>query len=429
MREGNLMLLIVSFFGVVQLAAAYGCYALARRSHRGLGVASLLGGIGFFLVLPTLNSPFLFLQFLTLLAIGLTCRFALAREKSFLLSGSVASVVALGVLGVLWQNRWAPLRERYPIESLATRLAYEKRHAETHAEATIDAGLAIPSQALVALDEFYERSSASWGARRRTQALQLVHASQVAQFIESEGFGVGRGMRPAISTIELPRDRPLIEMPAGEQTLTASDGTPESAASLPMPLAEIPDQPRLRELHVGALMNFVDPRGFGYVSDREHVVGFESHRFNELPETYNQRWRTYRVELVSLLKHDRPMVYVSKHLPAMSELQNAPVRPLDEFEERGLAILRSGHEIETESTLQGIRMIGAIRAAKQCMVCHTVDHGALLGAFSYEFRPVSPEKAPVEPLPKKPAMSAADQQATSSRKNASRETNPDGTRF
>ena len=29
-------------------------------------------------------------------------------------------------------------------------------------------------------------------------------------------------------------------------------------------------------------------------------------------------------------------------------------------------------------------MLGSLRATKECLQCHRVEHGALLGAFSYE---------------------------------------------
>ena len=134
-------------------------------------------------------------------------------------------------------------------------------------------------------------------------------------------------------------------------------------------------------------MNFANLAGWGYVQDREHVAGFESHRFEDVPVGPDTQWQTIRVELVSLLKHDQPMVYISEYLPAMDELRDAPVRPLDAFEERSLAVLVQGGDIEAEAMSHNVRMLGAIRAADKCLDCHTVEHGALLGAFSYVLLP------------------------------------------
>ena len=51
-------------------------------------------------------------------------------------------------------------------------------------------------------------------------------------------------------------------------------------------------------------------------------------------------WAIRTIELVSLLKHPEPMVYLSDHLPRMDELRGARVRPLDAFERESLPALR-----------------------------------------------------------------------------------------
>jgi hypothetical protein len=160
----------------------------------------------------------------------------------------------------------------------------------------------------------------------------------------------------------------------------------------------------LAGMHLDAQVDFANPYGFGYFADREHVAGFVPHRFSRSPDPFHGHqaprdaklhgsWTTRKVELVSLLKHEQPRVYVSKHLPRMDELRDAPTRPLDAFEQEHLPALHAGEEIRTQDDGDRFRMLGAVRAARQCVTCHAVEHGALLGAFSYEFgfRP------PVEP--------------------------------
>jgi len=67
----------------------------------------------------------------------------------------------------------------------------------------------------------------------------------------------------------------------------------------------------------------------------------------------------------------------------MSELGHATTRPLDKFEERGLAELVRGEDLYIRD-IDGIcYMVGAIRAVKQCQTCHGCERGDLLGAFSY----------------------------------------------
>ena len=92
----------------------------------------------------------------------------------------------------------------------------------------------------------------------------------------------------------------------------------------------------------------------------------------------------HRLELVSLLKHAKPAVYVSRNLPNMEELSDVPTRPLNSFEQAALERLHKGMDVINKASLNKIEMIGSLRASKQCMQCHDVQRGALLGAFSYE---------------------------------------------
>lgn len=130
--------------------------------------------------------------------------------------------------------------------------------------------------------------------------------------------------------------------------------------------------------------------------DRKNVAGFESHQFRTAPfardlqvmgkaaEKGKERWVLRRLELVSLLKFEKPAVYVSDQLPRMEDLQNAPKRGLASFEEKALKSLFEGEDLITEATPNRIRMMGSLRASKQCLECHQGERGALLGGFSYE---------------------------------------------
>ena len=128
------------------------------------------------------------------------------------------------------------------------------------------------------------------------------------------------------------------------------------------------------------------PEGFGYLKDRRHVAGFVSHRFSQVPEPA-RRWRVQTLDLVSLLLHDEPRVYVSDHLPAMGKPHNTPTRPLDRFERFGLETLERGEDLFVSEAEGGLRMLGAVRSVKQCVKCHGGGRGDLLGAFSYTLRP------------------------------------------
>jgi hypothetical protein len=164
-----------------------------------------------------------------------------------------------------------------------------------------------------------------------------------------------------------------------------------------------PENAATGELHQEARRDFLNPEGFGYVRDRDHVAGFVPHAFSDhlrpfSPGELAGRWLTVRVELVSLLKHERPMVYVSEHLPNMTELRQTPVREIDDFELGALERLAGGDDLTTDTQFGRIRAVGSLRAMRQCLECHEVERGALLGAFSYEFLRDPPLRQPKKEL-------------------------------
>lgn len=133
-----------------------------------------------------------------------------------------------------------------------------------------------------------------------------------------------------------------------------------------------------------------------------YVRGFQAHAFQQqphdlIPEGANFRWKLERLELISLLKFETPVAYVSKHLPAMEKLKNVATRSLTAFEEQAITKLHAGDQIVVETAYNEQRMVGSIRAAKKCLECHRVRHGGLLGAFTYRFY-----RDPQLPLPGAP---------------------------
>lgn len=137
----------------------------------------------------------------------------------------------------------------------------------------------------------------------------------------------------------------------------------------------------LQELHLKSILDFANPRGFGLVEDRKKVAGFQPHQFRAVPQA--KQWKVQSVELVSLLMHAGPVVYVSAELPRMDKLGKVPTRPLNTFEAMGLESLQHGEELFVRQTDDGLRMMGALRSITQCVNCHGGERGDLLGAFSY----------------------------------------------
>ncbi len=113
------------------------------------------------------------------------------------------------------------------------------------------------------------------------------------------------------------------------------------------------------------------------------MIGYRPHRFRGDP-WHQGRWRITRLDLVGLLKYEEPVVYLSANFPRMDELSGAPTRPLDAFEAEALTKLRGGEDLIVQEAPRQMRMLGSLRAARQCLDCHQVQRGELLGAFSYQ---------------------------------------------
>lgn len=384
-------------------ASAMAVYSVARtRTWWGWALAVLVGLLAAMLLPAGTNSMVASLQVIVLAVIGITCTCFKARPTIFAGLGAAASFVILVAVGWLGAQSWSGLQERYPLESLADRLAYEADGIKANApDSPIAAHYASPTLSTAAsgpLSEIEERST----FRRRRESLRLVHAEFVERFVESAGFGVGRMIRPAPYEIEfgdkrgamrfrIDRRSPVDGSP--EPDTTSARETPTLASSIANPLAL---------LHGLARRDFLDSDGFGYFRDIDHVAGFVPHGFLDgVPDLWTResrarRWLTIRVELVSMLKHDRPMVYVSEYLPNMNELREAPVRDLDPFERQALTALLAGDDLAADHDAGRVRALGSLRAANQCLECHQVKRGALLGAFSYEFLRDPPVRRPRE---------------------------------
>ncbi len=142
-----------------------------------------------------------------------------------------------------------------------------------------------------------------------------------------------------------------------------------------------------RAAHWQTVNEFVTQSGFGFMrmpltSPNKHGVRLGSPDIN-------------RVELVSLLLHEEPCVYVLHQMPTPPRARLARRRPLDEFEQRSLDAVREGADLAWTPEAP-TRMFGAIRAKATCLECHPgTQEYDLLGAFSYYFdAPVYELKSP-----------------------------------
>lgn len=387
----------------VQLLGACACYAAARTPRR-MPEAWLLALVG--LIFTCLMTPYLVLSYLLLLAAGLICLWRQASVRTFFgwsAGGLVLLALYLGGSNVVG---WQRLRHEYPIESMRARLPEPTAHLT-------QSGQSIPlrSDTLDRLEAFEQ--SHMLRSYRFEGNLRMIHASMVEQFASSPGFGVGRMMPPSPSHVA-PRVAPApLPQPVPAEYFEPHDSPGDEQ---PLPLAErmhgaIQDEKQeatsLETMHTSLLANFADPETLGYFRDRDFVVGFEPHAFHEKEDGYySESWQSVRadqvarLELVSLLLHAEPGVYVSENLPNMQDVANLPVRPLDDFERQALRQLYAGNDLVVGEGADDGRMLGSLRAAQICADCHAVERGTLLGAFSYRLhRAGMPPRAQPTPKP------------------------------
>ena len=96
------------------------------------------------------------------------------------------------------------------------------------------------------------------------------------------------------------------------------------------------------------------------------------------------RYVVGRVELISLNDGKEPFVYHSELDDAMkNELKRDTHAPLVEGEADALGQLKEGREVVLSGADGKRELVGAVRAAADCMKCHSVKEGTLLGAFRY----------------------------------------------
>lgn len=99
-------------------------------------------------------------------------------------------------------------------------------------------------------------------------------------------------------------------------------------------------------------------------------------------------WEIKSLDLVGLVMHETPTVYISEKLPQMKDLAHRPTREMDVFEMEGLEELMTGKDLYIRAKDGTIRVLGPVRAGKACLKCHTdAKDGDMLGAFSYTLRP------------------------------------------
>jgi len=325
-------------------------------------------------------------------------------------------VLGLGTWGLLAADTDFPakkydiaaLRKKLAYVSLADRLQYETDHVKQRVPAPKDS-----KETFKRLET--RESEATWFGEElpnknrhsaRAEALRILHTDEVDAFIKRAGFGRERIRRPDPYDWEL-----VVGEPVKLKKLPGDEEDESAGVELPLKDAEMYKSMRWPTLamlgnyhHIGS-HRFLDPMTFGHVKDRTNVSGFLAHHIrHSLGELQTdpqgrskERWVLQRLELVSLLKHDTPQVYLSDALPRMDDLKTAKTRDLNAFEDSALKAMARGEDLVAEASTNRIQMMGSLRAGKDCLKCHeAAQRGDLLGTFSYELR-----RDPALAVPKK----------------------------
>ncbi len=361
----------LAFIGMGITSAAFVMLALRERKYR-------LTVFAFYFVLVLVVSEFLLGLFsiiihalLTFVAL-IVCSWLPLRTLR-VRCGIAMSLMAITFVFVTIPIRWQiqrlhTLQSEYPILSISERLKYEQDHASPHAAESLVLPAKIDSQ-LSKDEEFIDRMN------EMRPWLTRLHDETFERFARSEGFGYVR-MNP-LRRIE--RRSPLVSISLQEKHFVDQVGWYAS---------EVEGDEPIKHLHQTSRNDFLDPNGFGSVrSATREVIGFVEHAFHYSPNAIAS-WPQYTItqlELISLQKYPEPRAYVLDHLPRMDQLSQPDVRtrPLDDFESSALLRLKTEEDLIIDNSSGVLRMVGSLRAARQCLECHHGPRGQLLGAFTY----------------------------------------------
>jgi hypothetical protein len=358
------------------LLVLFANWAARRARHPGpaMGCAAVTCTVGPFFMMCAL--PTVAIQALLLVLAVILWRNS-GRDPSVFLRlscGATLLAYALGSILVVRSERdYARLRTLYPYESMEDRIAMPKGRP---------AGTALRPESETRLAKI-EAAITDQPNGMRERQLRLLHEDAVGLFVNSPGFGISRMFLPAEWNMGFGLRR---------EPVPSQPGPPSSVPPSPGEWSAPPgdEEAALGRVLEDSVSDFVNSRGFGFFKDRRHVAGFETHRFQDVPAP-GPKWVLRRLELVSLLVHDEPAVYVSDHLPQMDAMHRTPTRDLDRFETFALERLKGGDDVFVAEAGESLRMLGAVRSAKQCVRCHGGGRGDLLGAFSYALQVRAPD--------------------------------------
>ncbi|MBN9520448.1 hypothetical protein J0H58_18285 [bacterium] len=178
--------------------------------------------------------------------------------------------------------------------------------------------------------------------------IALLHRQAVKLFIDRTGFGFARMEPPLTDVLGPPKSQ-------GDSSPIRSVG-PTSAA-----------------IRAGA-----DGKGSHFSFAK--AVGTAAFIPPPVP---GKAWVVKDVQLVGLVKHTEPVVYLTGGTAAAREKTETKTRRPDAFEAKALEVIRGGGElVQAEKRGGMLRAVSGIYAGQQCLKCHERP-GEMLGAFTY----------------------------------------------
>lgn len=354
---------------VIIVLPIVGVVIFALLATKGGPWTAFISAIFVFLASGLLGSLVLFLLFVALLVYLLVYPSLKLWRPKLLYCLLGLYLLALGTTFSVRLIRLHRLKGEYPFVSLSDRLK-------------------VRAEPVVANFPDVPKSYGS-GFRHRELAIRDLHSSAIFHFLEAPEFGVMRMSYDPITTLKNDDESPIVLKPYSDCLNLADFEAGEKYHS-----KNASGQDELVWKHSRIESWFATEERNGEFKDVDHVAGFLPHAITDQSKAnYWQREPSdlleyealtlNRLQLVGLLYHDNPVVYDLETTPTMVNAETAPTRPLDEFENRALEILKAGEPVYYESDGKITRMLGAIINADSCTKCHPGPNNQLLGAFSY----------------------------------------------
>ena len=279
------------------------------------------------------------------------------------------------------------LRSQFPLVSIRDRLQFQDREP-AQSNFTISGPFAISGRHSVALASLHSDRVDSFISESGQGIFRITPVGPQDLFLPSGGLATKAKAQPVGSEIRFEAIVKLdetIKMQESRFRSRMGEMDPDDNFTNSLSADGLPKQQKLSIFNEWAVDSFASQAG--YVKSIDEVAGFEAHRvrfgehwsgnLRDSKEVLEQQdidvedsgiaWKANRLELVSLLMHDEPLVYDVDELPNMETLssETAKTRALDEFETKALEALKSGEELFVRATKNRILMVGSIRASEQ----------------------------------------------------------------